>query len=230
MPARRDGFGGSSSLSQGLRSGVIQMGGPMRPDESKADWLSELKRGDPEGAQQLWEEYFERLVGFAQKRLQAAPRRVVDPEDVALSAINSFCQNAAQGKFPQLEDRDDLWRILVTITARKALRQAQHARRRKRGGGKVRGESVFAQADSSQACLGIGQIVGREPTPAFAAELADQMQHLLNRLDDNLRRLAVLKMQGYTNQEIAEILGCALRSVERKLHGIRVLWSHPEEP
>ena len=73
------------------------------------------------------------------------------------------------------------------------------------------------------------RIVGREPTPAFAAELAEEFQRLLDSLgDETLRRLAVLKMQGYTNEEIAAKLGCALRSVERKLHGIRTIWSSQE--
>jgi DNA-directed RNA polymerase specialized sigma24 family protein len=199
-------------------------------DASSLDWLSELKRGDSAGAQRLWEKYYPRLVKFAHRRLQTAPRREVDSEDVALSALKSFCQNAAQGKFPQLEDRDDLWRILVTITARKALRQAQYARRKKRGGGKVRGESVFPHARDSDDCVGIGQIVGREPTPAFSAELADQMRHLFNQLDENLGQVANLKMQGFTNQEIAGVLSCAVRSVERKLRGIRAIWSSEEAP
>jgi len=158
------------------------------------------------------------------------PQRAADGEDVALSAINSFCMGAAQGKFPQLADHDDLWRLLVTITARKATRQVQTARRQKRGGGKVRGESVLTGADASGPG-GIDQIVGREPSPAFAAELTEQLQRLLDGLgDETLRRLAVLKMQGYTNEEIAVELGCGLRSVERKLRGIRTIWSAEERP
>jgi DNA-directed RNA polymerase specialized sigma24 family protein len=194
-------------------------------------WIGQLKAGDPVAAQKLFEAYFQDLVRFAQKKLRAAPRRVADEEDAALSAINSFYQGAVEGRFPQLNDPDDLWKILVTITARKALRQAQHADRQKRGGGKVRGQSVFHQADASRQYFGIDQIVGQEPTPAFAAEMADEFQRLLDRLpEDTLRQVAVLKMQGHTNEEIATRLGCALRSVERKLGGIRAIWSREGEP
>jgi len=193
-------------------------------------WISQLKAGDSVAAQKLWEAYHEQLVRFARKKLRAVPRRAADEDDVAVSAFNSFWQAAVQGKFPQLNDSDDLWKILVTITARKALRQAQHARRQKRGEGKVRGESVFRQADASEPDWGIEQVVGREPTPAYAAEVTENLRRLLECLDDDgLRQLAVLKMQGYTNQEIAEKLDCGLRSVERKLSGIRTIWSNERE-
>ncbi len=200
----------------------------MPAEKLNTSWIGHLKGGDPAAAQDLFEEYFQQLLRFAQRKLGPAPRRAADEEDVVLSAFNSFCLGAAQGRFPQLKDRDDLWKLLVTITARKALRQAQHARRQKRGGGKVRGESAFLGPKTSEHD-GIDQIVGREPTPAFAAELAEEFQRLLDRLgDETLRRVAVLKMQGYTNEEIAAQLGCALRSVERKLGGIRKIWSSQE--
>ena len=200
----------------------------MPAEKLNTSWIGHLKGGDPAAAQELFEEYFQRLLRFAQRKLGAAPRQAADEEDVVLSAFNSFCLGAAEGKFPQLKDRDDLWKLLVTITARKALRQAQHARRQKRGGGKVRGESAFFGTKTSEHD-GMDRIVGREPTPAFAAELAEEFQRLLDSLgDETLRRLAVLKMQGYPNEEIAAKLGCALRSVERKLHGIRTIWSSQE--
>jgi RNA polymerase sigma factor (sigma-70 family) len=197
----------------------------MCSEKSDTYWIGQLKAGDPAAAQALWQRYFERLVRLAQKKLRATPRRVADEEDVALSAINSFCLGAARGKFPQLVDRDDLWRLLVTITARKALRQAQHAQRQKRGQGKVRGESVFLQADASEQQHGIDQVVGQEPTPAFAAELTEEFRRLLDSLGDAmLRQVAVLKMQGYENEEIAKQLGWSVRMVERRLQLIRKKW------
>jgi hypothetical protein len=58
--------------------------------------------------------------------LRATSRRVADEEDVALSAFDSFCAGAERGRFPDLKDRDNLWALLVTITARKAADLAQH--------------------------------------------------------------------------------------------------------
>src|SRR5262245_60587 len=110
----------------------------MRPDASSTSvtqWIDRLKAGDPDAAQKLWERYFRRLVGLARKKLRSAPRRAADEEDVALSAFDSFCRNAEQGRFPQLLDRDSLWRLLVVFTARKSAHLRRDEGRQKRGGG-----------------------------------------------------------------------------------------------
>jgi hypothetical protein len=97
----------------------------MAQDVSVTRWLEQLRTGNPEAAEVLFRAYFERLVRLARqhlarKRLQGARRREADEEDVAICAFASFCRGAAQGRFPQLADRDDLWRLLVVVTARKA--------------------------------------------------------------------------------------------------------------
>ena len=111
-------------------------------DDSVTQWIDRIKTGDQRAAEQIWHRYFEKLVRYATKKLSGSPRRVADEEDVALSAFGSFYRNAAAGRFPILHDRDDLWKIMFTITERKALDQVKFHRRLKRGGGKVRGESA----------------------------------------------------------------------------------------
>src|SRR5262245_20229120 len=80
---------------------------------------------DPRDADQaarlLWQRYFEQLVQRARARLQATHRGAGDEEDVALSAFKSVCMGIAGGRFPDLCDRNDLWRVLVVVTARKAI-------------------------------------------------------------------------------------------------------------
>src|SRR5262249_39327420 len=155
-----------------------------------------------------------------------------DEEDVALSAFDSFCRGASNGRFPQLFDRDNFWRLLVTITARKAYQHLLHEGRRKRGGNAVLDEAALAGlADSGAGPVGLEQLLDREPTPEFAAQLAEEYQRLLASLPDaELRSVAQWKMEGYTNEEIAAKFGCALRSVERKLKVIRTLWGSHESP
>jgi DNA-directed RNA polymerase specialized sigma24 family protein len=192
-------------------------------------WVGDLQRDAVgEAAQQLWGRYFDRLVNLARARLRNAPRGPADEEDVALSAFDSFCHQAAEGRFPQLAGRDDLWRLLVTITARKANALVRHERRQKRGGGRVVGEAAFAGADG-QSDFGLAAVAGHEPTPAFAAEVADELRRLLGVLDDDvLRQIALLRMEGYSNEQIAERLDCGLRSVERKLALIRKAWERED--
>src|SRR5579872_6482581 len=95
---------------------------------SVTHWLRKLEQGDDRAAHDLWERYFSRLVGLARQKLQAGRRRVADEEDVALSAFHSFCRGVEEGRFAQLWDRHSLWGLLVVLTARKALNQAQHER------------------------------------------------------------------------------------------------------
>ncbi len=197
----------------------------MRADASVTWWIDRLKEGDPDAAQKLWERYFRRLVGLARKKLRAAPRRAADEEDVALSAFDSFCRGAEQDRFPQLHDRLDLWQLLVLITARKALDLAQHERRQKRGGGAVLDEAALPRLADSSAQEGLEQFEAPEPTPAFAAQVAEECRRLLERLDTpELRSVALLKVEGYSNEEIAAQVGCGLRTVERRLRLIRNIW------
>jgi DNA-directed RNA polymerase specialized sigma24 family protein len=164
---------------------------------------------------------------FLRSSQRALPRRQADEEDVALSAFLSFYQAAALGRFPRLDDRDDLWRLLVTVTARKARLLRLHQGRQKRGQGGVLDEAALAGADVE---LRLDQMIGREPTPEFAAQAAEELERLLASLPDpGLRTLAQWKLEAYTNEEIAARLGCGLRSVERRLRQIRTCWEPPDE-
>ncbi len=199
---------------------------------SVSGWLGQLQAGDAAAAQQLWERYFQQLVALARQRLRGAPTGGADEEDVALSAFASFCRGAEHGRFPRLDDREDLWRLLVTLTARKACHLLRDERRQKRGGGEVIQEAALpGPLPSSTAEAALEQIVGREPTPAFAAEVAEELEQLLGRLaTDELRSIALRKMEGHTTEEIAAQLGCARSTVERRLRLIRLLWTEEEKP
>ncbi len=192
--------------------------------------IHQLQAGDRAAAQELWNRYFQRLVGLARCKLQGAQRRAADEEDVVLSAFESFFRGAEQGRFPRLDDRDNLWRLLVVITERKAWNLVQHERRQKRGGGEMHRESGLADGEDSLAEAGINEFASREPTPEMAAQVADECRRLLQLLEDaTLRSVAVWKMEGYTNAEIADKLGCVPVTVERKLQLIRRVWANERE-
>src|SRR5262245_55967371 len=186
---------------------------------SVTHWLGLLKAGDHAAAQPLWERYFQNLVNLARARLRGAPKRMADEEDVALSAFDSFFRGAAEARFPQLVDRNDLCQLLVLITARKAIHLRQHERRQKRGGGKVQLETELDGASEEPL---LAQVIGQEPTPDFAAQVAEECRRLLDHLGEgDLRSIALWKMEGYTTEEIAARLGCSRSPVERRLRLIR---------
>jgi DNA-directed RNA polymerase specialized sigma24 family protein len=193
----------------------------MAPSDSVTHWIGQLKAGEADAAQPLWERYFGQLVVLARQRLASLPRRAADEEDVALSAFDSFCRDARRGRFPQLGDRDDLWRLLVVMTAQKALDLIRREQAHKRRPGQT----------APLSALDLEQVVGRDPTPEFAAQVAEECQRLLALLgDDELRSIAVWKMEGYSNAEIAGRLGCIERTIERRLQRIRKLWEQKDGP
>lgn len=194
-------------------------------DGSVSCWIAQLKAGDQAAAQPLWENYFRHLVERARQKLQGIPRRAADEEDVALSAFDSFCRAATQGRFPQLLDRQDLWQVLMLITDRKASDLIHYERRQRRGGGRVLDEAALTVAGSSTHSSPFVHMVGSQPSPDFAAQMAEQCQRLLHALGDGeLQQVALRKLEGYTLEEIAAQLGWVPRTVQRRLQLIRRIW------
>jgi DNA-directed RNA polymerase specialized sigma24 family protein len=190
-------------------------------------WLTRLQAGDAAAIQPLWERYFEALVGLARKKLCALrqPRTDIDEEDVALSAFHSFCSGARHGRFPRLDDREDLWRVLVHVTAWKALDLKKRRSARKRGGGRVVLEADLRPRDDGGETAVLDGIIGSEPSPEFAAQVAEECERMLRKLtDDTQRRIALMKLACYTHEEIREQLGCSLRTVSLRLELIRKRW------
>lgn len=199
---------------------------PTDSHDSVSSWIKGAKAGDPTAAQRLWELFFERLVRLCGKKLGTHPRRASDEEDVALSAFHSFWEGARQNRFPQLQDQDDLWQLLVVIAGRKVIDLFQHDHRQRRGGGCLVDETALIGAASSSGFLGLDQVIGDEPTPEFAAIVTEEYERLLADLaNESLRQVAQRKLEGFSNEEIAKQLDCSLRSVERKLRLIRETWS-----
>jgi DNA-directed RNA polymerase specialized sigma24 family protein len=194
------------------------------PQGSITGWFQALQDGDRDGARKLWDRFSRRLLGLARQKLRHAPRRAADEEDVALSAFDSFCRGVEKGRFSDLLDRDDLWQLLVLITVRKAIDLHHHEARLKRGGQETIEVHSAAPADAFDPA-GLTGLLSREPSPELAAIMAEECSRLLGRLqDEELRAIVLLRMEGYTDDEIAERLGCARRTVQRRLRLIRQLW------
>lgn len=193
-------------------------------DDPVTLWINQLRESDPRAAQQLWDHYCQRLYAVARKHLPTMTRRVYDEEDAAVSAFHSLCRGIAARRFPQLDDRDNLWRLLVTITARKISLRRRHDRRDRRDTARTVEEAILTASDD--AVPGLDGLPAAEPTPEFAAEVAEACEALFARLGaEPLQQIARLKLEGYQNGEIAVQLGVTRRTVERKLCIIRRLWS-----
>lgn len=186
---------------------------PVPHDDSVSHWLEGLREGESLAAQNLWNRYFARLVPIAQGRL-ARLARDRSGEDIALSAMKSVMLGIQEERFPSLNDREGLWPLLVTITARKAISE------QRRQLAASRSPNVEVAYDD------VAEYLGEEPSPEFAVEVADELERLSELLgDSNLAKLIELKLSGCSNEEIAAELGCTSRTVTRKLTRIRQEWA-----
>jgi DNA-directed RNA polymerase specialized sigma24 family protein len=201
---------------------------------SITELLQQLRDGEASTAQQaLWDRYFRRLAGIARMKLAPVARRVRDEEDIALSTLDSFFQATEEGRYPEINDRTELWPLLAQIAVCKALKQTERELAKKRGGGVVRGESAVNELrwnNLVDAQAGFDRFLSSEPTPDSVAELTDLVCTLMHKLENvTLRKVAQLKLSGHTNQEIADELEVSERTVERKLVRIRTFLSMLEE-
>jgi RNA polymerase sigma factor (sigma-70 family) len=210
-------------------------------DESESasitGWIEALKAGHPHAADVLWQQYFQRVYQLARRRLGAAPHQAVeDAEDAAASVFYTLYNGVSRGRFNQLNDRVDLWRLLTAITMKKVLSQKQHYTRQKRGGGLPNPvdatagasgpDAIVSDGDAARPPNAVAEALSKEPTPEYTALIEEEYKNLLAALgDQTLEQIAIWRMEGLSNEEIAAELKCAVRTVERKLERIRALWT-----
>lgn len=205
--------------------------------EQFAELLEKVSDGDEDATTLLWERYFQQLVRLAGARLPKNLRRTGDEEDIALSAFHSFIAGIRRDQFPDLAGPDNLWGLLITLTSRKVNAHLRKQTRQKRGGGNVRGESVFLDVAGNANQGGLEQLGGHDQVgsgrggedairPDLRVELAEACEALLDDLpDEQLREIAVMRMDGYLVDEIATRLELSKRAVERRLQLIRKTWA-----
>jgi RNA polymerase sigma factor (sigma-70 family) len=192
----------------------------VNPASSVTTWIGRLKAGDPAAAHDLWQRYYAQMVELARRHLAQRVRRAADEEDVALAAFAGFCSGVAAGRFPRLDDRHDLWRLLFTITLRQARLLANRESRDKRDHLRTIPADLLDLPEGD-----LDQLSSAGPDPALAAEVADELGHLLALLPgDDLRAVARDLLEGYTAPEVASRQGCGLRTVERRRQRIRQFW------
>ncbi len=185
--------------------------------------IFDLQKGDAHAATRHWKHFYKRLISATRNRIIDTARRVADEDDV-VNTVFGLCFHATrEGKYPDLQDRYSLWGFLLSVSEKQLINLNRDHTRQKRGGGKTRGESVFMNPLNPDR-RGIEDIVGAEPTPEFAAMVAEQSEVLLSQLDESQRRVATLKMAGFQNSEIAESLEVSISTIERKLSLIREVW------
>jgi len=193
------------------------------PESSIDRWLTEVRAGGADAQQLIWDEFFPDLVALARKRLAGARRTVQDEEDVALSVLQSFFSAIQKKQFPDMRGRDSLWRLLSWMTQRKAIDRIRFQSRQKRN---VQGESAMWIGDARDLDdRPMEKVVGREIEPDIEAILIEELHVLMSLLNEPMKLVAVAKMEGFSNAEIAQQQSCSIATVERRLKMIREIWT-----
>ena len=194
----------------------------MADELSEFSLITKLRTGDEDAARVLWDRFFAQLLTLTRGRLRSSSRAMADEEDIVLSAMKSFCIGLRDGRFPELTGREGLWRLLLTITLRKLADKQNYDKRSKRSVSRLETSNLSADFQDEE----VNAFISRELNPEVAAECAEQIGRLLESLEHaDLKNVALMKMEGYTNAEIAEEIKCSVTSVERKLRTIRSIWS-----
>lgn len=196
------------------------------PAGSVSAALDRLREGDSSAANVIWSKFFERLARVADLKLAGGVRRTVDGEDVALSVMETICRRAKVGQLDEVNDRDDLWRLMVTILYHKATDRGREHRAQKRGSGQVRGDSIFVGAGDDAERMAFAQFAEVAPTPDMLVQLEEERRKLFELLDEDLRHIAQQRLEGASAEDIAAAIDVSPRTIRRKLELIRERWSH----
>lgn len=190
-------------------------------------WLRQLESGDPNSAGDLYQHFCSRLQNLISRQIPASVRATYDADDVAVSAFHSLFMGVREQRY-QLGNRADIWRLLLTIAERKIAKRIRFETQEKRDIRRLLQNSVFMSLQNGpqqDTPSGVNSLPSYEPTPAFAAEVAETCENLLSALpDDCCRTIALLMLENYTAEQVAQKLGCTRRTVQRKLLVIRRTW------
>lgn len=183
----------------------------MLEDRSNCELLADWQNGNDAAASLLVRRFMARLTALARARLAKKLARRIDPEDVVMSAWRSFFV-AANRQQIHVPDDDNLWPLLVTVTLRKLARQSAHHSAAKRTV-----DSERQQLDEAT----WPEIASRDPTPAEAAQVVDDLEQLMSQLPERDRVILESRLQGEDMASIAASTGCTERTVRRSLQRVR---------
>ena len=199
----------------------------MEMKSSVTDWITQLRNGHSSACDKLWPFYLQRLTAIISQKLESSRTEVSDEEDVLIDTCEVCFRKIKEGVYPNISSRHDLWRLLTKIATRKAIDQI---RRSRKGVDRLRLDSTqtIHSSSSSFEVNHIDNFAGAEPTPEFAAMVADESRYRLSKLPKKMVEVVKLRMQGFTLKEISEKTGISLPTVQRYISFVRETWSQDE--
>ena len=182
-------------------------------NQADQDWIDQLLNGDDQAAIDFWIRYGERLEQIAERRISAGLNQRVGADDIVQSVCRTFFRRAQSGQF-EFQDPDGLWALLCTITLNKVRQHARYHNRQRRAIN--RDQSMSPPGDGPGLDLAVP-----EPSAEEISLFVDQLDQLLSGLDSEEQRIVDLKLQSFTNHEIAQRLDCSERTVRRMVKRVQ---------
>jgi RNA polymerase sigma factor (sigma-70 family) len=179
--------------------------------------------GDRDAADGLMRFFYPKMLAVARRLLSQWPLAVLDGADVAQSAFATFCKRVEGGEFRRGLRRDELWRLLAKITIRRARRRIRKELADKRRRPDLLDEAMLSLRFDDATLAEVARQKGFDDLDLFCQELLDRLG------DDELRQIALWRLMGYSNREIADMKGCSERTIERKLELIRAIWDQDHD-
>jgi RNA polymerase sigma factor (sigma-70 family) len=191
-------------------------------DLAVTDWIQDLDQGRSGAELKLYRHFYPRLVRFAVRTIGNSPRRWWDEEDVVSKAFASFFRRSKNGDFKAILNRNELWKLLATITKRKTINHIRDQQTVRRGGPSM----PLAEAELSDQNLSLADVCQDRRSPFAIVDFAEAKARALSVLNPELAEVANCRFDGYTNVEIAARINRSVPTVERRLRLIRKKWLH----
>lgn len=206
-------------------------GGPPPDDRPRADasvtmYLKDVKAGRREAFDAICDLLRPRVERAVSRQLRGL--RSADPEGVTSSVFRYFWVVTDRGDFSEddFQESRELWAYLMRVAKHKVRDHARYGKSQKRDVRRTRGEDSVWHRTRSEGGNGFDTVPSGGPTPAERAASAEALTEFLASLpDDVLRDVAVLRMEGYSVEEVATRVGVSPRTVKRKLQRLRDHWT-----
>lgn len=211
----------------------------MTPDEWKLrEWLNRAAEGDEEAIEQLWKFFYPRLKAAVRRAIESVPRLVGEESDLTSKALHGFLCKMLRSPDIDLTDVNGVWKLLRVVTMRHINDVAKNRFSQKRGGlvsTTSLDQSVFGaqKLDETDSDGSVFSEELRDPNasdPSQSVLFDDFVEHLLSQLDDEKTRyIVLLRLGGYNNGEIAELMKISIRTIQRRIEEIGKVWTNDQD-
>ncbi len=185
------------------------------PESSSVELVKRWRNGDESAATELHDKYLAKLVEFAKQHLNEKFRKRIDAQDLVQSIYRSVFRVTRERSI-EFTDDTGFWKWLATLALNKTYNRVKYLEAGSRNPSREGGRAE----DASLRAISAGRYRSM-PSSEEVVELADLLETILKALEPTDQQILQFRIEGFTQQEIAERLNVDPRTVRRRLESIR---------